>query len=86
MRSDYLKWVILGSVGAYLVLRSREGQADGKLLGFKANPDQVIDTVMPWVKVNPTIKPMVRNFGRKFLENVIGEDEEDVIDVKYRKL
>ena len=89
MKQEHLKWLVVGSIGAYLFYKVRKGEKENQLLGFKtADSDTIMDSVTPWLKVNPTIEPFVKSFGKSFLNRVLEDPkkEREVIDVEYRNL
>lgn len=89
MKQNHLKWLVVGSIGAYLFYKVRHGEKETKLLGFNSpDSETIMNSVTPWLKVNPTVEPFVKSFGKKFLDNVLEnpEKERDVIDAEYRNV
>jgi len=86
VNSDHLKWALVAVAGAYLYLKWREGRDDGQIAGFKINPDLVVDSVMPWLNINPVVKPLVHGASKSFLRNYSGYYKNDAIDAEYKRV
>jgi len=86
MNSNKIKWVIAGSIGIYLYLKWKEGKDDGQIAGFAINPSTLVDSAMPWLNINPLIKPFVGAVAKKFVGSVAGFEKSDAIEVKARRV
>lgn len=86
MKSEHLKWVFVAAAAGYIYYRWREGKDDGKIAGFELNPDVVVDSVMPWLKINPMVKPLAGAAAKSFIRNFGGFDKADAIEVKYKRM
>jgi hypothetical protein len=65
-KSELFKILALASVGAFAYYQTRE---KGQMMS--GDPDSLVDKVMPWLNVNPQIKPIVRMGMLKAAEQVI---------------
>ena len=85
-KETILKWSIVLGFGYYLYHKADKGQKESSLLGFEAaDSEKVMDSVVPWLKVNPTVKPFIHSMGKRFLENVI-EKHSDTIEAEYKNV
>jgi len=86
-KEDYFKWGIIAGIGVYLYYCSRSGKKEDQLFGYDSpQSDKIMDSVIPWLKVNPRIKPFVKSFGTSFLDKVIEPKQGDFIDAEYREI
>jgi hypothetical protein len=86
MKSNQIKWVIAGGIGLYLYLKWKEGKDDGQIAGFAINPSTLVDSALPWLNINPMIKPFVSAVAKNFVGSVAGFDKSDAIEVKGRRV
>lgn len=85
MKSDHIKWIIAGSVVAYLFLKFREGKDDGQIAGLDFDTNKIVDSAMPWLNVNPAIKPMASMVAKKALGSIVGFKKNDAIEASFRR-
>lgn len=87
IKSQHVAYLVAGSVVLYFFLKNREGKADGKISGFRVNPEVLVDSALPWLKINGVLKPVVGFMAKKALSGMVGEDfQGPVITAKYRRL
>ena len=86
MRSDHLKWLVAGSVIAYLFFKFKEGKDDGQIAGIDFDTNKIVDSAMPWLNVNPTIKPIASQLAKKALGSIVGFKKDDAINAQFRRV
>lgn len=86
MTSDKLKWVVAGSVLLYLYIKWKEGNEDGTLAGLNIDSDKVVDSALPWLKINPYVKPIVGGVAKSFLRGVVGVPKHDVLEAEWKRV
>jgi len=82
-------WLLLGLGALFFYFREKvkeQGSLKGKIGPWKINPNQVVDSVMPWINVHPLAKEAIKTASKSFLSGVVGEDFSDAIDAKYRRI
>jgi hypothetical protein len=84
--SDHLKWALVIVAGGYIYLKWREGKDDGKIAGFEMNPDLMVDSIMPWLQINPVVKPLVHGATKSFLRNYSGHYKNGAIEAEYKRV
>lgn len=65
-KSSLFKLLAIASLAGFAYYHSKES---GKTLS--GDPEGIVDKVMPWLKVNPEFKPLVRHGMVKAAENFI---------------
>ena len=77
----YYKWIAFGAMGIYLFKLSRN--QGSSLFGgepvsigntkISMNTDKIVDTVSPWIQLNPMQKEMVTTALKEFLKGLKNE-------------
>lgn len=65
-KSDLFKILAVASVGAFAYYHSQETKKT-----LAGNPEGLVDKVLPWLNVNPSLKPIVRMGMLKAAESII---------------
>ena len=81
MNQKHILAIALLGTGAFLVYKEMQKRpvnvpsdiySDGMISGISS--DTIIDSVLPWIRINPVVKPLVSGLAKQLLSGLMDEN------------
>jgi len=82
MRSDKTLLFLALGLGAYLYYTRKKTVGPSSATSGMGNPERIIDTILPWISINPRFKPIISTVAKEVIRGLRGDH---IIDADWRE-